>query len=123
MEIPNGKKSHKLRFPGALKEVNTTKKFALFSGLIDTDWGRILWKRFGTHMSSEKLALDYKKFLSEFGIKLKVKKYVQKNKFTSFQCSIRENDIKKFYNLINSYYPIKNPKRIEVLNAEVAESG
>lgn len=123
LDIPVGKKSHCITFPKFLKDIDIDYTFALFSGLVDTDWGRQRWNRFGTHMSSEFLAEDYRNFLALFGIKLFVKKYIQQGRFVSYQCYLYKGDEKKLFNILNEHYPIRNEKRINLLiNADLAES-
>src|SRR3989338_1524536 len=123
MDIPAGKKSSIIRFPTILENLPVEYKFALFAGLVDTDWGKQRWTRFGTHMASEPLSKDYQTFLRSFDLELHVKKYLQKNKFTSYQCYMNIGDEQKLFSLFNEHYPLRNPKRIKFLKAGVAELG
>lgn len=122
-DIPAGKKSHVIRFPMALSELSIKEKMAFFAGLVDTDWGRIRWNRFGTHMSSRGLSDDYKMLFRKLGLELKIKKYIQKNKYISYQCYMNKGDELKLFDMLKHYYPLKNTKRIKTISAGVAESG
>ena len=120
-DIPPGKKSHIITFPSVLNELSLKEKIALFAGLVDTDWGRIRWNRFGTHMSSKGLATDYKNLFDLLEIDLNIKRYVQKEKFVSYQCFMNKGEEYKLFNILNKYYPLKNPKRIKTITARMTE--
>ena len=116
--IPAGKKSHIIRFPPVMEEMPFEFRMALFSGLVDTDWGRIRWNRFGTHMSSECLSKDYLELFRELDIELNVKRYVQKGKFVSYQCFMKKGDEAKLLDALNQYYPLKNTRRIKTISCQ-----
>ena len=124
LEFPEGKKSKRIRIPKIIRDLPAEERLPFVEGTMDTDWGKINSDKFGTHCASKKLLGDIKKVLRELiGLDLKIKKYTQKNKYISYQMYIPKNSKDKFFNLLKNYFILKNPKRIEIFKAEVAESG
>jgi len=117
--LPEGKKSNIVRMPKLIRELKPEKRVPFIAGIMDTDWGIAGKNGFGTHCSSKKLLKDIRNTLYELiGIKFKIKRYVQKDKFVSYQ--MRTIKYKgEIFNLLKKYYPLRNPKRIMIFEAEV----
>jgi len=123
-ELPEGKKHHKIRMPSIIRNLKPHERIPFIAGVMDTDWGILGGDRFGTHCASKLLLEDTKNTLEELiKIKLNVRKFKQKNKYTSYQVMIPKRHKQKLFNVLQTYFPLKNHKRIRIFSAGMAESG
>ena len=123
-ELPEGKKSYKIRMPSIIRNLKPHERIPFMAGVMDTDWGILGGDRFGVHCASKLLLEDTKNTLEELvKIKLNVKKFKQKNKYTSYQLIIPKKHKQNLFNVLQTYFPLKNHKRIKLFKAGMAESG
>lgn len=123
-ELPEGKKCHKIRMPSIIRNLKPHERIPFIAGVMDTDWGILGGDRFGVHCASKLLLEDTKNTLEELiKIKLNVGKFKQKNKYTSYQVMIPKRHKQKLFNVLQTYFPLKNYKRIKLFDAGMAESG
>jgi len=123
-ELPEGKKCYKIRMPSIIRNLKPHERIPFIAGVMDTDWGILGGDRFGVHCASKLLLEDTKNTLEELTkIKLNVRKFKQKNKYTSYQVMIPKRHKQKLFNVLQTYFPLKNHKRIRIFSAGMAESG
>ncbi len=94
-EIPCGKKASKVRIPSFVLSGAESIKLHFFLGLLVTD-GSIQINRIQFHSASDDLLIDLKKVIHElWGFNKKVKTYIQKNKYYSYQLSLKKSESSK----------------------------
>jgi len=118
-DFPTGKKSHKIRIPELVRKLDPEDRLPFIVGIMDTDWGLVGNKNFGTHCASRILLEDIRDAIKHFlNIKLKIRKIIQ-GKYTSYQMRVLKSEMPKLSALLNSYFPLKNQKRIKAFKTEL----
>lgn len=114
-DFPEGKKHHKIRMPELIRKLRPINRIPFIAGVMDTDWGRTGENKFGTHCASEKLLFDIRNTLKHFlSSKMKIKRYVQKGKYISYQMNIPKSHKPNLFKLLQTHFPLRNPKRIKL---------
>ena len=115
-DLPNGKKSQIVRMPKIIRKLSFQKQLPFIAGVIDTDWGISGDDKFGTHTASQNLVKDVNKtFKILLKRRWKIKKYVQKKKYVSYQLVISKADKMNLFKLFQTYFPLRNQRRIRAL--------
>lgn len=92
-EIPCGKKAPKVRVPSFIMESGECLKKYFFLGLLLTDGGIRKDKTIIFHSASENLINDLRDLIKlVWGFDKKVRKYIQKGKFISFQLTLNRKE-------------------------------
>lgn len=90
-EIPNGKKAPVVRIPFFILNGNDNLKKNFFVGLLITDGGLRKDKTIIFHSSSKQLILDLQRLVLDiWNIDRKIKSYVQRERFNSFQLNLNK---------------------------------
>jgi len=116
-DFPEGKKSHKIRLPKIVRKLNPEDRLPFIAGIMDTDWGITGNGNFGTHCASIALLKDIRTVLLHFScLKLKIRK-ISQGKYTSYQMAVLKSELGRLSTVLNSYFPLKNEKRIKHLTS------
>ena len=109
--------------PKVIRTLPLVKQLPFIAGIIDTDWGISGNGKFGTHSASRNLVKDIDKTL-EILLKRrwKIRKYIQKKRYVSYQLVIPKADKMNLFKLFQVYFPLRNQKRIKVLMPRASET-
>jgi len=111
--IPEGKKSSLVRMPLIIRNLSSSERLPFVAGVVDTDWGKA-GNSFGTHSASLLLIKDITQTISGVA-KINfspIRRYIQRNKYKSYQVRISKRDFTRFFELFKEYYPLKNQDKI-----------
>ncbi len=113
-EIPEGKKSHKVRIPSIVREMDSRSRIPFVAGVMDTDWGST-GNYLEGHMASRKMLEDIGDVISELtGNRPKIRRITQGGRFRSYQIVINRKESTVLESL-NRHFPFKNDRTISML--------
>lgn len=108
--LPEGEKSRKIRMPLKIRNLSSQQRLPFLAGVMDTDWG-VQGNSFGTHCSSKMLLVDIRNALKEIiGFSPRITRYVQ-GSFISYQMRLDTAQKAKLFNVLETYFPLRNHKR------------
>jgi len=114
LDIPTGKKSHRVKVPEIVKNLDENHQLSFLSELMNTDWGYEYYT-FGSGCVSRQLLEDVKSILEKLTNieNLKIKERPLNAKNGSFSLIIPKKYIPEFYRLFRRR--LKNTEKIRIL--------